>query len=196
MEQLIRESLASVDREFRPNELAYLALTTKIENPLRDRRAFMLHQNVNASFTMAREWRRTDIAVLDNEVPKALIELKAMYTFDAALYQENINGFCDAVEEDQQKAQSLSAVEWDIYTALLATHPHSEVLKAHELVVKYHHGVNRALRRYGGPDAVASAAVQAVNRRLAKTCIVASGNFDGGQAFEIYTQVFYWLVKA
>ena len=54
----------------------------------------MLRQNVNASFTVAREWRRTDIAVLENEVPKALIELKAMYTFDAALYQENINGFC------------------------------------------------------------------------------------------------------
>ena len=196
MEELIQESLTSVDREFRPNELAYLALTTKIENPLRDRWAFMLHQNANASLTVAREWLRTDIAVLEGEVPKALIELKAMYTFDAALDQENISGFCDAMEKDREKARSLSTSESDIYTVLLATHPHSAVTKAHERVVKYHQGINRALKRYGGSDAVASAAVQAVNRRLAENNIIASGSFDGGYAFEINTQVFYWLTKA
>ena len=197
MEELIKESLTSVDREFRPNELAYLALTTKIENPIRDRWAFMLHQNANASrLTVAREWRRTDIAVLEGEVPKALIELKAMYTFDAALDQDNIGGFCDAMEKDQEKARSLSPSESDIYTVLLATHPHSAVPKVHERVVKYRQGINSALKRYGGSDAVASAAVQAVNRRLAKKNIIASGSFDGGRAFEINTQVFYWLTKA
>ena len=199
MEELIQESLTSVDREFRPNELAYLALTMKIENPLRDRWAFMLHQNANASLTVAREWRRTDIAVLKGEVPKALIELKAMYTFDAALDQEAIGRFgrfCDAMEKDQEKARSLSPSESDIYTVLLATHPHSAVAKAHEGVVKYHQGINSALKRYGGSDAVASAAVQAVNRRWAKKNIIASGSFDSGHAFEINTQVFYWLTKA
>ena len=196
MEELIRESLTSVDREFRPNELAYLALTMKIENPIRDRWAFLLHQNANASLAVAREWRRTDIAVLEGEVPRALIELKAMYTFDAALDLENIGGFCDAMEKDQEKARSLSPRESDIYTVLLATHPQSEVAKAHERVVKYRQGINSALKRYGRSDAVASAAVQAVNRRLAKKNIIASGSFDGGHAFEISTQVFYWLTKA
>lgn len=195
MKELIQESLSSVDREFRPNELAYLALTTKIENPLRDRWAFMLHRKANASLTVAREWRRTDIAVLENEIPRALIELKAMYTFDAALDQENVSGFCDAMEEDQEKAQLLSTRETDIYTALLATHPHSAVQKAHERVIKYRPGINSALRRYGGSDAVANAAVEAVNRRLAEKNIIAFGCLDGGRAFEIDTQVLYWLIK-
>ena len=84
----------------------------------------------------AREWLRTDIAILEGEVPKALIELKAMYTFDAALDQENINGFCDAMEKDREKARSLSTSESEIYTVLLATHPHSAVAKAHKRIVQ------------------------------------------------------------
>ena len=72
----------------------------------------------------------------------------AQYTFDAALDQENIRGFCDAMEKDRKKARSLSAGESEIYTVLLATHPHSAVAKTHERVVKYHQGINRALKRY------------------------------------------------
>ena len=56
--------------------------------------------------------------------------------------------------------------------------------------------VEDELKRYGGSNAVARAAIQAVNRRLAETNIIASGSFDGGRAFEINTQVFYWLTKA
>ena len=196
MEKLIRQTLATIDREFRPNELAYLALTTKIENPLRDRWAFLLHKSTEASVTVAREWFRTDIALLEGTVPKALIELKAMYTFDAALDQEKITGFCDAMEKDEEKALSLSNGKSDIFTVLLATHPGSAVTGAQESVIKYHQGINRALKRYGKSEDVASVAVKAVNRRLAKQNVIASGIFDGGCAFEINTQVFYWLVKA
>ena len=149
MEELIQQTLAAVDREFQPNELAYLALTSKIENPLRDRWAFLLHKNTEASLTVAREWLRTDIALLEGTVPKALIELKAMYTFDAALDQEKITGFCDAMEKDEEKAFSLSNGKSDIFTVLLATHPGSAVPRTRERVIKYHQGINRAVERYG-----------------------------------------------
>jgi hypothetical protein len=69
------------------NELAYLALTSKIELPLRDRISFELHKKFSDTHLICREWKsketksskRIDIAIVDksNFKPVCLIELKA-----------------------------------------------------------------------------------------------------------------------
>ena len=196
MEEMIKNSLASVGNEFRLNELAYLALTTKIEHPLRDRWAFCLYNLLPSTYIVARDWRRTDLAILKEEIPQVLIELKAMYAFDAALDQENISNFCDALDADEAKAKMLADKSTEIYTVLLATHPLTEVPKTYDRIVKYRNYINKTYRLFAKHDEIASLAIDAVDRKLSGKNIVAKGSIKGGSAFGIGTDVLYWLVKA
>ena len=193
MDELVRASLTRVPAFFRRDELAYLALTAKIEIPIRDRWAFILHQELSSPFVVSREWRRTDLAVLQNRAPLALIELKAMYTFDAALKPVGICGFCDAMERDAEKAKRLVEEQTQIYTLLLATHPCSLIDRTLDGVVKYSADINRSLRKYGNSESVASRAAGSVNQRLRSTRVLETGAMDGGQAFGVDVQVYYWL---
>ena len=77
--------LEAAAASFAPGELAYLALTSKIERPLQDRLAWLLHTRL-PDLVVSREWRATDIAILSAgaESPLVLLEAKAMYSFDVA----------------------------------------------------------------------------------------------------------------
>lgn len=87
MHRKIINSIKSVLDDFSENELAFLAMTSKIENPLRDRIAFQIHKNSQDDYFVCREFRKkinnkyhaTDLAIIDrkNLAPKALIEFKA-----------------------------------------------------------------------------------------------------------------------
>lgn len=108
--EVVLSSLADVEKEFQENELAYLALTTKIELPFRDKWAFLLHNRPRPKLTVAREWKRTDLAILDRNEPAVLVELTAMYTFDAVLYPD-IHGFFKKVQADQRKVKKLCSAK-------------------------------------------------------------------------------------
>lgn len=83
----IENIISKIASNFQLNELAYLALTSKIELPLRDRIAFELHKKFSDTHLICREWKskesnsskRIDIAIVDksNFKPVCLIELKA-----------------------------------------------------------------------------------------------------------------------
>lgn len=79
--QLIDTSISELENELYEHELAYLAMTSKVELPLRDKLAYILHKNVAANFFVAREWDRIDVAILDSHyTPHCLIEFKATNT--------------------------------------------------------------------------------------------------------------------
>jgi hypothetical protein len=76
--------VSEIQDEFAKDELAYLAVTSKIENPLRDKIAFALHKSLNQDYLICREWQRvkgnrTDLAIIEGKEnePKLLIEFKA-----------------------------------------------------------------------------------------------------------------------
>jgi hypothetical protein len=81
------EIIRNLQGKFKKNELAYLALTGKIELPLRDKIAFSIQYEFSKDFIVAREWtnkenhKRFDIAIFDKNVecnfPDYLIEFKA-----------------------------------------------------------------------------------------------------------------------
>jgi hypothetical protein len=86
-------ALAALKRSFKPNELAYLALTSKCESPIRDAFAFELQKLTSSAspiYSVAREWRpstssteRVDVVALKRgKQPTVFIEAKAFYTFD------------------------------------------------------------------------------------------------------------------
>lgn len=190
----LSQALAAISCEFRENELAYLALTTKVELPFRDRIAFRLHQDyAPAGCIVAREWNRIDLAVLASDgSPLCLVELKAMYTFDA---MGNLRFFTDATTADEQKARQKAGEATSVFSLLLVTHLDRLVPEAYLKPVKYSGGINRALLRWGDAHAVRAKASAEIEGGLAGRCVVARGHVEGGAAFGIGVSVLYWLVR-
>lgn len=97
-------------------ELGFLALTSKVENPIRDRVAWELHSKSDPKKgTVTREWNRTDIAILKSGNPKQIIEFKAGYLFDWDKYDRKAkvtsgsNGnYIRDIEKDLRKKKNIS----------------------------------------------------------------------------------------
>lgn len=104
--RLVLECLINQGKTFKKNELAYLALTSKIELPFRDRLAFQIHKHFERQTQpmrcASREWKRFDLAILENGEPSCLIELKAMYAFDA-FSEKGISHYAECINSDIKK---------------------------------------------------------------------------------------------
>ncbi|MFT7294745.1 MAG: hypothetical protein ACI87Q_002603 [Pseudohongiellaceae bacterium] len=196
MQNLITNTIKSLTDNFQNNELAFLALTTKIELPFRDRWAFSIFNEIEMDFNVSREWKRTDLAILKGKTPQVLVELKAMYSFDAALDPDGIGGFTDAMSADAKKAKNLAVEETEIYTVLLVTHPSISFSPEMDGIVKYVPGINRAIDKFGSALRVKEVACEAVDNDLKNRNVVASGELNGGKAFGAEVSVLYWIVKA
>jgi len=122
----LAEWLEAAAASFAPGELAYLALTSKIERPLQDRLAWLLHTRPPA-LVVSREWRATDIAILSAgaESPLVLLEAKAMYSFDVP-WEHRAGATADPrlMQQDIAKARALDPHGTaDVYALALAAHP-------------------------------------------------------------------------
>lgn len=131
----ITTALSALHTRFAPNELAYLALTQKVEHAIRDKLAFELHNNIQASppwtpspsgFLVCREWQRTDLAVIENDLQVNIIEATAIYTFD--LFKSGVlpANYKSKLAKYIAKAKAISKLpshpDKAVYTLLLATH--------------------------------------------------------------------------
>lgn len=184
----IRKAFRAVAKSFAKDELAYLALTSKVESPIRDRLAFALHSMLGESgFIVAREWQRIDLAVFRGPEPVALVEIKATYTFDGFTPE-----YQDALRDDYTKCRRKGITGGQIFTLLVATHPHGEPTVAAEGVIKYAHKIRRSLAKYGSHEAVAKAnAAKIESWRRAE--VLDQGRLNGGEAFGVPVSVYYWL---
>lgn len=147
VKSVIIETINDINTQFQSDELAYLALTTKIELPFRHRWAFYLQQKLGTEYIVSREWQRTDIAILKDDKPVMLLELKAMYTFDAVFNPNGISGYKKRLIDDFNKAKNLAENDTQIYTVLLATAPQNIVPQNYDKVIKYRDGINKCLKK-------------------------------------------------
>jgi hypothetical protein len=82
---LLKSIISSIHKNYQTDELAYLSLTSKIENPLRDKIAFELQKSIGKEKIVCREWTnnrlsksKADIAILDiYGIPECIVEFKA-----------------------------------------------------------------------------------------------------------------------
>jgi hypothetical protein len=133
--------LSHLDQTFHPDELAYLAATSKVEGTIRDRVAFRLHAELPASLFVHREWRDPkkngwmDIAITDEvNRPLYLIELKAHSgpTFQA--------GYSEKIRKDLQKLYQAAEPETELYFLFLFNHLFSQekIDSKFQYVIKYY----------------------------------------------------------
>lgn len=188
MDKLIRDTIKDIGEEFRKDELAYLSLTGKIELAFRDRWAFLLHRR-SGNFLISREWKNTDIAILDGDRPAALLELKAMYSFDAI--HSDINKFYKYVKKDEKKALKLGKSVGSkpaVYTILLVTSPKGKVHDRYKTLVKWSSRINRREISFGHTKS-------AVEQKFGKNNLC-SGYISAGKVFGIEVNIQYWVFKA
>lgn len=193
---LLVESLGSAAESFAPGDLAYLPLTSKVERPLQDRLAWSLHTKL-PELVVSREWKRTDLAILDAQAstPLLLLEAKAMYTADLVGQQlaDADDDYPTRMRHDIEKAQQLASEgNAQVFALGLATHP-MDVPENWPNVIKYVPLVRSKLRQFGEAG-VREMAADTMKRRLSPLGPVRSGSLHGGRAFGVEVAVDWWLV--
>lgn len=195
MKRTIINSIQQVSEAFHQDELAFLALTSKIEAPIRDKWAYLLYKKLASDeLTVAREWKRVDLAILQGGKPKALIELTAMYSFDA-LVPQNLKNYAEKLARDAREAVQLSERDTVIYTVLLATHPATTADREFEGIIKYRKDINKALQRFGGAAQVMENTLEEVKKKLKDMNVVTTGTLPGGMAYGIKVNIMYWVLE-
>ncbi|WP_030705049.1 MULTISPECIES: hypothetical protein [unclassified Streptomyces] len=128
----IDSCLQGAGRSYQQGELAYLAMTSQIENPVRDRVAYEMHQILKGTRTrldVGREWtglftdgedgrpvrRQVDLAVVEKPrrrrayvpYPHGVVEFKAFYAHQARSVGQ-LNGIYRKVLKDVEKCRTSS----------------------------------------------------------------------------------------
>jgi hypothetical protein len=202
---ILRGKLEKVNEDFQENELAYLALTRKIESPIKDKLAFRLHRKLySQNLLVSREWQRADVAVLENGKPIAIFELKAMFTFDATDAGSDVNGYPNLMIEDlrkirnRAKIQELATDDMDLYSVLLATHSLKKIdesLSGTVLPSDYADGVNKAFNLYETPEEILSTCANNIaNFFESKSTRVTQGDINAGKCFGIEVRIPFWII--
>ena len=210
-ERELKSRLKGLGRAFAKDELAYLALTARVEAPIRDRLAVCLQRRLPSRFCVARECpKRTDLAIFESTdgegtlprlQPIVLIELKAMYSYDVLYTTCPTTGFerhyLPNLTADLRKAQLLANAGASVYGLLLATHPDQGIPAEFTRVVKNYSPITKAYtRRNHTSTSLWKAMHEYVAPRIEKLGSVTTGAWDAGNAFGVHVRMAYWLVRS
>jgi hypothetical protein len=197
---VIAHSLRKLHGSFRSDQLAFLALTQKIEMAIRDALAFQLYEALPDDSLVCREYdfgekskKRIDLAIIKEGAPSTLIECKAIYTFDVLKggvkhdYPEQLKSDVDKIRACLEDIPA-HVTSPKIFTLLLATHPHAMPLQKYAPAVKYMQGIksciNRTLEEVDAEVAI----------RLYDHPVSDQGRIQGGSAYGIDVSISYWLM--
>lgn len=195
---ILHDELKGIHELFEPDELAYLALTSKVELPIRDRLAFALYRRLDQNL-VAREWNRVDLAVLadDGKTAEMLLEAKALYTFDLIGDDAWVDRYPQKVRRDvaSLRARSDLVDRTQLFALVLATHPIAEAGSHLRQVAKYARDVGKAIAALGDAATVLREADRAIRAALPETSeIFCTGEIPGGSAYGVEIGVPYWLI--
>ncbi len=186
----IAKQMKCLGAEFRNDELAYLALTSKIEKPIVDRLAYNLHRD-NKCACIAREWTsgnysRGDLAVIVDRTPKLILEAKAMYSFDM-FANDAKKKYPEKVNKDVEKMQNFKPKgQIERLAMILLTDTKVCPDEKYRGIVKYIDDLKKSEKSY---DELRCA----VERNFECRPIHSSGSICAGRAFDVDVTVHYWL---
>ncbi len=135
-------AIEGLSSKFDTDELAYLALTSKIENPIRDKIAYIFHSELYKKALICREWKtsknkRVDLAILDTQNrPKCLIEFKA----HSAIGREK--NYKDWLTKELNKIANAATENTELYYIFLCNLPHKTIPPEYSKAVKYFEKIN------------------------------------------------------
>jgi len=139
------------------DELAYLSLTSKIEQPLRDKIAFIFYRKFKGNILVCREWKsskpkknqkRIDLALINkkNKKVKTLVEFKAYYLFDYSRVSKKLP-FIKYLKKDQNRMKKFADANTECLMVLLLTDPQTAIPGKLEPCVKYFKGIKSHIKK-------------------------------------------------
>lgn len=146
---LLKSIISSIHKNYQTDELAYLSLTSKIENPLRDKIAFELQKSIGKEKIICREWTnnrlsksKADIAILDvYGIPECIIEFKAHSSITG------IGEWSNCLIKDIKKNQKLykqTEMIFVLFANFVNELPKNEVF-IHS--IKYYNSISKSVNR-------------------------------------------------
>jgi hypothetical protein len=150
--QILPTSIDRAGQSFEQGELAFLALTSKVERPFLDRLSYQLYKSLDQStYTVAREFPvlrgvRADIAVLRGTSLLAVIEAKAMSTADCTREEGLRREYPDLLHADLQRYATCGFAGLQVFSLLLGTHLLAPPPKHLTGIVKYRRLLSQAFR--------------------------------------------------
>lgn len=165
---------------FEDNELAYLALTGKLERQIVDRIAWRLY---GQELIPAREWRRRDLVLLEGSRAIAVMEAKAFYSFDVMALR-SFDKYKKFILDDIEKARGVPGSP-EIFMLTLVTNVLDPVPIELRNIVKYDYALRTATDH--------QAARAAIDEFLSTLGPTDQKRMVGGRAFDVSVEVDVWL---
>jgi hypothetical protein len=196
---LLRVAITRASESFVKDELAFLALTSKVERPFLDRVAFQLHRGMESSGTVvAREYPvfvgvRADIAILRAGDLIGAIEGKAMYTADCLTGRGLGPEYPKRMHADLQRYATTQNDGLQVFTLLVATNPGTQVPESLQSIIKYSRLVNRGFQIHSSALELERIAGEYLEAQISAQVTIANGKLDAGKAFEIPVALLWWL---
>lgn len=204
---MLARALRDAAADFLPDQLAYLAATRKFEDPVRDAMAWRLHlQLLERGLTVSREFpmsrlptappqtrARADIAILHGIDMTAVVELKALYTFDVHRPKKR-NEYRKLVAADLARV-ALHSPTAEAFAVALTTHVAGDVRADLVDVVKYAAGVRSAIKMHDSAEALRTSALPLWRSTLDELgAPVEHVEFGKGAVWDLDVVVDAWLV--
>ena len=205
----LRDSLRHLGDEFKPDRLAYLSLTSKNEQPLCGALAYRLHEKFlgDPNVTIVREWyskenrRRIDIAVLQSDEAKILIEAKAAMAFDPLIRVKGTRVYPSKdVAKDAEKLRNIKVADQRFLLAFFTTYDGLPKEEDHR-AIKYIYGIKGHLKRDKDPKgSFQKDGLPNFRKNVCSLdrCIkhIGSGEIQAGKAFGVNVSVCWELMEA
>jgi hypothetical protein len=185
------------DTAYDMGSLAFLGLTTKVENPFRDQFAYYLYKKYSSSLKISREYSngqnlRVDLAMLEGN-NKYLIEFKACYSFDLLRYDYKLYQTQIFKDRDKYADKDLFNVTYILLSIRTEICP----INNYKDVIKYYGDMVKAFDNYTS-DQQKNLSFDSVNRWFDGNDglkVKSSGSFDLGKAYGVNVYLDYFIIE-
>jgi hypothetical protein len=197
---IIQEEISNIANYYNSNEVAYLALTAKVEATLRNKLAYRLQQRMideQTTLQVARDWQDTDIAIItSNGQAEALIYLKSGYIPDETDANESMIGFYPKkVLDAAQKANQIGFDHTKTYAVLFYTHQNKSVAEVYRKTVKHDNAFLRAFKKHTAEEMLSSAKKNITTFFENKNLKPIHITIEAGTCWDVKVEIHTWLVE-
>lgn len=184
------------DTAYDVGSLAFLGLTTKVENPFRDQFAYYLYKKYSSSLKISREYSngqnlRVDLAIIEGK-KKHFIEFKACYSFDLLRYDYKLYQNEILKDRDKYTNKDLNNVTYILLSIRTDICP----IEYYKDIIKYYGDVVRAFNKYSSDDQK-KLSFESVNRWFDGSdglIVKSSGSRDLGKAYNVNVYLDYFII--
>ncbi len=197
---LLKDELSKIESYFNQNELAYLALTAKIEQPLREKLAYRLQQRLDeehSNLFCARDWHDVDIAVIDTDGNvDRMIVIKSGYTADETNVNASMVGFYPKkIIDDLRKTADLGGSKTKYFALLFYTQIDKPIEQHLKKIVKHDNSLNRSFKQHSA-DEILEEATGYINHFFEQHNITTQkGCIKAGNCWKIEVNIYYWFME-